>query len=67
MNYKKMRKQIKYRKKIINLLLIFLSPSNILMVALSQNLDKHIVMYQKYLHTKHMKKKRSFVLHKLSA
>lgn len=38
---------ILFRKNLLNFLLIVLSPTNKLVVALSQNLDKYIVLYQK--------------------
>lgn len=38
---------ILFRKNLLNLLLMILSPTNKLVVALSQNLDKYIVLYQK--------------------
>lgn len=49
MKKKNVINQIKRRKKIINFLLLFFSPTNKLMVILSQNLDKHVALYQKYL------------------
>ena len=45
----KLRLSIFMRKQLINTLLIFMNPTNNIMVALSQNLDKHIVLYQKKL------------------
>lgn len=38
---------INLRKSILNKMLVILSPSNKLMIALSQNLDKYIVAYHK--------------------
>ncbi|NLK96382.1 MAG: hypothetical protein GX275_14545 [Clostridiales bacterium] len=67
MKYKMIKKKIVSRKRIINLLLLFLSPTNIIIVALSQNLDKHIVLYQKYLKAKNNRKQQRFVYEKLSA
>lgn len=52
----KLINKIVRRKKIINFLLLFLTPSNIFMVKLSQNLDKHIAKYQCYLFFQHNKK-----------
>ena len=37
------------RKQLLNILLTFLYPTNNIMVALSQDLDKYIVLYQKRL------------------
>ena len=45
----KLRLSILIRKQLINILLIFMHPTNNIMVALSQNLDKYIVLYQKKL------------------
>lgn len=46
---KKLRLNILIRKHLINILLEFMNPTNNIMVILSQNLDKHIVLYQKKL------------------
>jgi len=56
MEIKKVIKMIKRRKKLINFLLLFLSPTNKFMVNLSQNLDKHIAIYQSYLSFRHCTK-----------
>lgn len=40
---------ILFRKHLLNLLLLFFSPSTNFMISLSQNLDKFIVLYQKEL------------------
>lgn len=56
MNYKSVVKRIKRRKKLLNILLLFLSPTNKLMVNLSQDLDKYISQYQKQLSIRHHKK-----------
>ena len=53
MNYKSVVKRIKRRKKLLNILLLFLSPTNKLMVNLSQDLDKYISQYQKQLSIRH--------------
>lgn len=55
MKLKKLKKKIERRKKLINLLLLFLPPTNKLMVHLSQDLDTYIVKYQKYLLKLHHK------------
>ena len=41
--------KILFRKILLNLLLLILSPRNKFIVALSQNLDKYIFLYQKQL------------------
>ena len=42
--------KIKYnlliRKSLLNFLLLFFSPRNKFIISLSQNLDKHVVLYQ---------------------
>lgn len=47
LEYVILRCNILFRKNLLNLLLMILSPTNKLVVALSQNLDKYIVLYQK--------------------
>ena len=49
-------KKIKRRKKILNILLRFMSPTNKLMIYLSQNLDRYVTLYQKHLSIKYKKK-----------
>lgn len=45
----KLKLSIFIRKQLLNILLIFMYPTNNIMVALSQDLDKYIVLYQKRL------------------
>lgn len=45
----KLKADIILRKQLLNILLLLLSPTNILTVAMSQDLDKYIVLYQKQL------------------
>jgi hypothetical protein len=52
----KLKYNLLFRRNLLNLLLLFFSPRNKFMIILSQNLDKHIVLYQKEL--AHMYKKR---------
>lgn len=47
--FSKLKCNILFRKHLINLLLLFFPPSTKFMIALSQNLDKFIVLYQKEL------------------
>ena len=49
MAFCKLKCNILFRKYLINLLLLFFSPTNKFMVILSQDLDKYIVLYQKKL------------------
>lgn len=59
MTAKKIRKKIKKRKFVMNLLLKFLKPTNKIMVKLSQNLDKDISRYQLILYKLHIKKSKT--------
>lgn len=64
MTRKKASNKIKRRKALINFLLNYLSPGNKIIVILSQNLDNHIVRYQRYLsymYIKSQNEKRKFV------
>lgn len=59
----RLEKKIIRRKFLLNFVLNFLSPTNILVIKLSENLDKLIVMQQKhllkkYLGKNHLRKKR---------
>ncbi len=45
----KLKYNLLFRKNLLNLLLLFFSPRNKFMITLSQNLDKHIAIYQKEL------------------
>ena len=45
----KLKYNILFRKHLLNLLLLFFSPRYNFIIILSQNLDKHIVLYQKEL------------------
>jgi hypothetical protein len=47
--FSKLKCNILLRKHLINLLLLFFPPSTKFMIALSQDLDKFIVLYQKEL------------------
>ena len=49
--FSRLKCNILFRKHLLNLLLLFFSPTTKFMVALSQNLDKFIVLYQKELIT----------------
>ena len=45
----KLKCNILFRKHFLDLLLLFFSPRTKFIIILSQNLDKHIVLYQKEL------------------
>ena len=47
--FSKLKCNIFLRKHLLNLLLLFFSPRTKFMIALSQNLDKFIVLYQQEL------------------
>lgn len=55
--------KIKRRKVLLNFLLNYLSPSNRLIIMLSQNLDNHVVKYQKYLSYKYKKSQKLRIKH----
>lgn len=55
MTVKRMRKKIKNRKLLLNVLLKFVKPSNKFMVILSQNLDGYVSRYQMRLYKLHKK------------
>lgn len=63
----KLRFSILIRKQLINILLSFMHPTNIIMVTLSQNLDKHIVLYQKKLFSIYMNNRKSDTFNNLVA
>lgn len=48
-----LNRKINRRKLLINFLLLFLSPTNIIMVTLSKNLDKFVYEYQKGIYTRY--------------
>lgn len=45
----KIKQKILFHKLLLNTLLSFLSPRNKFIILLSQKLDNHIAIYQKYL------------------
>lgn len=53
---KKYRKKLILKKSLLNFLLGYLSPSNKLVIYLSQDLDKLISKYQKGLYVKYKRK-----------
>lgn len=48
-----LNKKINRRKLLINFLLLFLSPTNIIMVKLSKDLDKFIFKYQETIYERY--------------
>ena len=56
MKTKSLHRKIKINKFYLNFLLNYLSPSNILIIYLSQNLDKLICKKQKRIYIKYKKK-----------
>lgn len=50
MSMEKIQRKIRDRKFLLNLLLKYLSPSNKLIIIISQNLDKYINLYQSNLY-----------------
>lgn len=63
----KLKLSIFIRKQLLNILLIFLYPTNNIMVALSQDLDKYIVLYQKRLFSIYINDNESNKIDKLVA
>lgn len=57
--FSKLKCNILLRTHLLNLLLLFFSPSNKFIIALSQNLDKYIVLYQEELATIHNRQHNS--------
>lgn len=64
---KQLTKKIKRRKMILNLLLLYLSPTNKLMIKLSTDLDKLVYIYQKNLYRCYKNRNEHFQYKKLSA
>lgn len=61
MKKKSLRKRIIYLKFILNFLLNYLSPTNLLVIYLSQKLDKSIYLYQHKLYNKYARKRKHLV------
>lgn len=55
----KFKCNILFRKVFLNVLLLFFSPRNNFIIILSQNLDKHIVLYQKELFSEYNHKQHN--------
>ncbi len=55
MTNKKLRNKIKFRKNLLNFLLLFMKPTNCLMIYLSQDLDNYITLLQNRMYKKHRK------------
>lgn len=53
-----LKRKIRFRKFLLNKLTLFLNPTNIFIISLSQNLDKLIYEYQYQMYKKHMMKNR---------
>ncbi len=49
----KLKCNVLVRKFFLNLMLVAMSPTNKIVIIISQNLDKHIVLYQKELLIEH--------------
>lgn len=55
MTNRKLKNKIKFRKKLLNFLLLFMKPTNCIMVYLSQDLDNYITLLQNRMYRKHCK------------
>ncbi|SHI88710.1 hypothetical protein SAMN02745163_00939 [Clostridium cavendishii DSM 21758] len=64
MRLRELKRKIALRKFLLNTLLIFLNPTNTIIVQLSQDLDIFITKYQKYSYTKHKKKEAYYITRK---
>lgn len=49
----KLMYNILFRRFFLNLILVAMSPTNKIVIIISQNLDKHIVLYQRELLIEH--------------
>lgn len=58
MNKSSLKRKIILQKVTLNLLLKFLSPTNSIVISLSQSLDNHISRYQKLIYKCYKKKHR---------
>jgi len=67
MNKKELTQQIKRKKMILNLLLLYLPPTNKFMIKLSTDLDKLVYIYQKNLYKRYKAKNKSLKHRKISA
>lgn len=67
MSRKTLAKKIKRRKKVLNFMLLFFSPTNKLMIYLSQDLDQHVSKYQLFLAHRSMIHRRPVYYESLSA
>ena len=61
MKIKSLRKKILLLKCLLNFLLLFLSPTNMLIVYLSEKLDNHVYKMQKHVYIRYKRR------HKLTA
>lgn len=64
---KELTKQIKRRKMLLNLLMLYLPPTNKLMVKLSTDLDKLVYIYQRNLYKRYKDKNKYLHNKKMSA
>ncbi|WP_106058967.1 Spo0E family sporulation regulatory protein-aspartic acid phosphatase [Clostridium vincentii] len=60
-------KRIKRKKRLLNFLLTYLSPTNKFMIKLSTDLDKLVYIYQKNLYKRYKKRNKHFQCEKISA
>ena len=68
MNKKQLKRTIVIEKLTLNFLLKFLSPTNSLIVYISQILDKHVWRYQHLIYKSYNKKaKRKYTIEKSTA
>lgn len=66
MTKKQLTRKIRKRKLLLNFLLKYFKPGNKFIIYLSQNLDKHVSLYQKHLYCKRKKRNTSVTYRKVA-
>lgn len=61
MTVKKLRRKMKFKKTLLNKLLLFINPTNKFIVYLSESLDKDVSKYQKYIYRYYKRRNRRFI------
>lgn len=64
MTKKTLKRKILIRKTLLNVLLKYFAPTNRYIIYLSQNLDKHISIYQYYIYKRNKKITRNIHIQK---
>lgn len=61
MTIKKLRRKMKFKKTLLNKLLLFINPTNKFIVYLSESLDKDVSKYQRHIYKYYKRHNRRFV------